>query len=346
MGYLVTNPKGATVTIFAPYDCKNDCPFCVNKKEYKDKFDKIEDLDEKIAVLGKVIQAVPSWAMFRQRTYSSVAVDLLTQANTEKQVEDLVKLDKEFTDKKWSETNREEMKRTFGEDADEMEKYYREHEQTYLYGAAAHNPYISSKTLKYVLEQTALVENEMDKSSVMDSAFRNPKLNSEHYDAVIDCFKKSPEFTKYQSKDFLEIEDLSLENLDKFKEVINEAFESAEYSKVCAKLNKEITNKMKSLQTKNDEIAKKQQQIEKAWKVEEGFGRVRGKINKKDAIEKADSDLRDYKRENNMEVSFSKKMKDIDKAWTEHENEARKAKIQADKLTAKQISDYMNQRNG
>ena len=30
-------PKnGATVTIFAPYDCGNNCPFCVNKKEYKE----------------------------------------------------------------------------------------------------------------------------------------------------------------------------------------------------------------------------------------------------------------------------------------------------------------------
>ena len=47
MSYLVTNPKGATVTIFAPYDCKNNCPFCVNKKEYKDNptfdIDKVED---------------------------------------------------------------------------------------------------------------------------------------------------------------------------------------------------------------------------------------------------------------------------------------------------------------
>ena len=33
--YIV--PKnGATVTIFAPYDCGNNCPFCVNKKEYKE----------------------------------------------------------------------------------------------------------------------------------------------------------------------------------------------------------------------------------------------------------------------------------------------------------------------
>ena len=47
MSYLVTNPNGATVTVFAPYDCKNNCPFCVNKKEYKDNpvfdIDKVED---------------------------------------------------------------------------------------------------------------------------------------------------------------------------------------------------------------------------------------------------------------------------------------------------------------
>ncbi|MBQ0041102.1 MAG: radical SAM protein [Clostridiales bacterium] len=30
-------PKiGPTVTMFVPYDCKNACPFCVNKKEYRD----------------------------------------------------------------------------------------------------------------------------------------------------------------------------------------------------------------------------------------------------------------------------------------------------------------------
>ena len=28
--------KGPTVTLFVPYDCKNSCPFCVNKEEYRD----------------------------------------------------------------------------------------------------------------------------------------------------------------------------------------------------------------------------------------------------------------------------------------------------------------------
>ena len=31
-----TREGGATVTIFAPYDCKNHCPFCINKGEYAD----------------------------------------------------------------------------------------------------------------------------------------------------------------------------------------------------------------------------------------------------------------------------------------------------------------------
>ncbi len=31
-----TRAGGATVTVFVPYDCGNNCPFCVNKKEYAD----------------------------------------------------------------------------------------------------------------------------------------------------------------------------------------------------------------------------------------------------------------------------------------------------------------------
>jgi organic radical activating enzyme len=31
-----TREGGATISIFVPYDCENHCPFCINKKEYKD----------------------------------------------------------------------------------------------------------------------------------------------------------------------------------------------------------------------------------------------------------------------------------------------------------------------
>ena len=32
-----TREGGATVTVFVPYDCRNHCPFCVNKQEYADR---------------------------------------------------------------------------------------------------------------------------------------------------------------------------------------------------------------------------------------------------------------------------------------------------------------------
>lgn len=35
--YKIVDPKGATATIFVPYDCHNNCPFCINKEEYSDK---------------------------------------------------------------------------------------------------------------------------------------------------------------------------------------------------------------------------------------------------------------------------------------------------------------------
>ena len=31
-----TRERGATVTVFVPYDCKNHCHFCINKEEYAD----------------------------------------------------------------------------------------------------------------------------------------------------------------------------------------------------------------------------------------------------------------------------------------------------------------------
>lgn len=31
-----TREGGATVTVFVPYDCRNNCPFCINKQEYAD----------------------------------------------------------------------------------------------------------------------------------------------------------------------------------------------------------------------------------------------------------------------------------------------------------------------
>ena len=87
----------------------------------------------------------------------------------------------------------------------------------------------------------------------------------------------------------------------------------------------------------------KKQQIEAAWKVSEGFDRVHGKINKKKARENANLDMIDYKRENNMEAPFSKKMKDIDKAWSEHEVQQTKEGGKNAELTAKEIKEFMEE---
>ena len=50
-----TREGGATVTVFVPYDCRNHCPFCVNKQEYAnaDGFS-VEAILESIAVMDKI----------------------------------------------------------------------------------------------------------------------------------------------------------------------------------------------------------------------------------------------------------------------------------------------------
>ena len=51
----ITREGGATVTVFVPYDCKNNCPFCINKQEYKDQSGfSIEKICKSIRKLHKV----------------------------------------------------------------------------------------------------------------------------------------------------------------------------------------------------------------------------------------------------------------------------------------------------
>ena len=52
MNYLCQYKNGATVTIFAPYDCGNHCAFCVNKADYKE--NKTFDLE----AVGKALFAL------------------------------------------------------------------------------------------------------------------------------------------------------------------------------------------------------------------------------------------------------------------------------------------------
>ena len=50
-----TREGGATVTIFVPYDCQNNCPFCINKEEYQciDGFS-LEKICESIRVMNEI----------------------------------------------------------------------------------------------------------------------------------------------------------------------------------------------------------------------------------------------------------------------------------------------------
>lgn len=55
--YYCQYKDGATITIFAPYDCNNNCPFCVNKKEYKE--NPTFDLDKVLESLEKLHNITP-----------------------------------------------------------------------------------------------------------------------------------------------------------------------------------------------------------------------------------------------------------------------------------------------
>lgn len=51
----MTRSGGATVTIFVPYDCNNNCPFCINKDEYSDSSNfNIEKIIESIKILDEI----------------------------------------------------------------------------------------------------------------------------------------------------------------------------------------------------------------------------------------------------------------------------------------------------
>ena len=57
---FITKQNGATVTIFAPYDCNNSCPFCVNKKDYENNEDFSYDLDKVIESINLMDSITPN----------------------------------------------------------------------------------------------------------------------------------------------------------------------------------------------------------------------------------------------------------------------------------------------
>ena len=56
---FITRQNGATVTIFAPYDCNNSCPFCVNKKDYKNNEDFSYNLEKTIESINLMDSITP-----------------------------------------------------------------------------------------------------------------------------------------------------------------------------------------------------------------------------------------------------------------------------------------------
>ena len=59
MNYTCQYKNGATVTILVPYDCNNNCPFCVNKEDYKRKY-KVKDTYKVIEGMVKLDAITPN----------------------------------------------------------------------------------------------------------------------------------------------------------------------------------------------------------------------------------------------------------------------------------------------
>lgn len=58
MKYTSQYKNGATVTILVPYDCNNNCPFCVNKADYRDKY-KCKNINKVIEGMIKLDEITP-----------------------------------------------------------------------------------------------------------------------------------------------------------------------------------------------------------------------------------------------------------------------------------------------
>ena len=59
MNYTCQYKNGATITILVPYDCNNNCPFCVNKADYREKY-KNKDINKVIKNMIKLDSITPN----------------------------------------------------------------------------------------------------------------------------------------------------------------------------------------------------------------------------------------------------------------------------------------------
>ena len=216
-----------------------------------------DDLDAQIQALGNQLRAVPEWHEFELENYGCMAADLIRKAKTAKQIDDVLKLDTQFTDKKWGEFDSEQLRTRYSEIADYRMRYYREHEVTRLYMSATVNPNISADTLYDVLKKTALTHNDVDRADVISGAFRNPKLKPKHYDALIDCFKDGPNIIGYHGEDVLGLKDLSSAQLKRFEEIVKETANHDEEG--FAEIISQINQKKLELRKQERKSAKKQE---------------------------------------------------------------------------------------
>jgi MoaA/NifB/PqqE/SkfB family radical SAM enzyme len=59
MSYSCQYKNGATITVLVPYDCDNNCPFCVNKADYRDKY-LVKDINKVIEGMIKLDEITPN----------------------------------------------------------------------------------------------------------------------------------------------------------------------------------------------------------------------------------------------------------------------------------------------
>ena len=79
-----------------------------------------------------------------------------------------------------------------------------------------------------------------------------------------------------------------------------------------------------------------QLQVKNAFRQENILYKINLKKSKHKAEENASSDLVDYK-----SYDYKVKKQEINQAWKEHDDAAKKTKAKEDKLTAKQIKDFL-----
>lgn len=180
--------------------------------------------------------------------------ELIIHAQSSERVSELLAMDKEFRDGKWSDSNYQYLKERFRGNTELTDRYIRacrEHEMTRLYMVAAANPHTSAKDLQYILEQTAKTKNDVDRADVVSSAFRNPNLKPEHYDALIDCFKDGPNITMYEGSRVMKLEGISLEQVKRFGQILNQNIEKHELddSDSVIQLKAEVSKKKIELQS-------------------------------------------------------------------------------------------------